>query len=113
LGPESTSAAEASECAGDQDSFWEYHDALFVGKPDTSNEGLINIAEDLGLDVEAFSQCMESGTYAEIVQAQAAMARQIGVSSTPAFIINGQAVLGAQPFENFEQVIDSQLTVVE
>jgi len=37
------------------------------------------------------------------------MAQQLGVQSTPTFIINGRPVVGAQPFENFQQVIESIL----
>lgn len=37
------------------------------------------------------------------------MAQQVGVKSTPAFIINGTPMLGAQPFENFQQVIEDHL----
>jgi len=115
LGNESQWAGEASECAAEQDAFWQYHDFLFnnqVGE----NRGAFNIdnlkrfAEQLGLDPLAFNECLDSGKYADQVQAETAAAQQIGVQSTPSFLINGQPVIGAQPFEAFQQVIDALLT---
>jgi len=61
------------------------------------------------LDEDAFSQCLDSGKYTDIVQQEKQMAQQLGVQSTPTFIINGRPVVGAQPFENFQQVIESIL----
>ena len=66
-------------------------------------------AAELGLDTEAFNQCMDSGKYTELVQTQTNTGRQIGVQSTPTFAINGQPVIGAQPFENFQQIIEGFL----
>jgi len=63
----------------------------------------------LGLDEDAFGQCLDSGKYTEIVQQEIQMAQQLGVQSTPTFVINGTPVIGAQPFENFQQVIESNL----
>jgi protein-disulfide isomerase len=61
------------------------------------------------LDEDEFNQCLDSGKYTEIVQQETRMAQQLGIQSTPTFIINGTPVIGAQPFENFQQVIDVQL----
>jgi len=113
LGPESQWAAEASECAGDQDAFWEYHDYLFEHQNGENQgafdkENLKQFAADLGLDTEAFNECLDSGKYTDYVQSLTQMARQIGVQSTPTFVINGVPVLGAQPFEAFQQVIEDQ-----
>jgi predicted DsbA family dithiol-disulfide isomerase len=52
---------------------------------------------------------MDTGKYTEAVQEMSQVARQIGVQSTPSFAINGQALVGAQPFDVFQQVIDSYL----
>jgi len=114
LGEESQWASEASECAGDQDSFWEYYDYLFANqssenKQELSKDNLKAFAAALGLDSEAFNTCLDSGKYTQLVQNMTAAGRQIGVQSTPTFAINGQPVIGAQPFENFQQVIDGFL----
>jgi len=114
LGDESTWAAEASECAAEQDAFWEYHDKLFE-KQAGENEGafskdnLKKIAAELKLDTETFNECLDSGKYSEEVQKMYSLAQSIGVTSTPAFIINGQPILGAQPFESFQQIIEADL----
>ena len=114
LGSESTWAAEASECASDQDKFWEYHDKLY-GSQSGENQGafskdnLKNFAQELGLDSQAFNECLDSGKYASLVQQQTDFSSSINVRSTPTFLINGQAVIGAQPFEIFQQTIDALL----
>ena len=114
LGPESNWAAEAAECAADQNKFWEYHDKLYDSQSG-ENQGAFNkdnlkkFAEELGLDTSAFNECLDSGKYTQLIQEESSMASSIGVRSTPTFLINGQAVVGAQPFEIFEQAIDSLL----
>ncbi len=112
LGPESLWAAEASECAADQDAFWEYHDKLFSSqngenKGAFSKDNLKGFAADLKLDTETFNQCLDSGKYTRYVQSQVDFGRQIGVQSTPTFLVNGIPVVGAQPFEVFQQAIEA------
>ncbi len=63
----------------------------------------------MGLDSQTFDECIDSGKYSGTVQGESNAARQIGVQSTPTFLINGQALIGAQPFEVFEQIIEEQL----
>ncbi|MBN2146594.1 MAG: thioredoxin domain-containing protein [Anaerolineales bacterium] len=114
LGEESYWAAEASECAAEQDAFWEYHDYLFdnhggENQGAFSQENLTGFATELGLDTDAFSECLQSGRYTELVQAQTEMAGGIGVRSTPTFLMNGQGIVGAQPYEVFQQAIDNFL----
>ena len=114
LGQESNWAAEAAECASDQDKFWEYHDMLYSSQSG-ENQGAFNkdnlkkFAENLGLDTSAFSECLDSGKYTQLIQEESSAASSIGVRSTPTFLINGQAVVGAQPFEIFQQTIDPLL----
>ena len=107
-------AAEASECASDQGAFWEYHDKLFDSQKG-ENQGAFSIdnlkgfAVEMGLDAQTFNECMDNETHRDRVLAETNLARQIGVNSTPAFAINGVPVMGAQPFENFQQIIDPML----
>jgi len=114
LGAESFSAAAASECAGDQDAFWEYHDLLFKSqngenKGAFADEKLKQFAADLNLDTNAFNECLDSGKYTQLVQEFTQTAQSMGVTSTPAFLVNGLAIIGAQPFEAFVQAIDQEL----
>lgn len=114
LGPESNWAAEAAECASDQDKFWEYHDKLYDSQSG-ENQGAFNkdnlkkFAEELRLNTSAFNECLDSGKYTQLIQDESSMASSIGVRSTPMFLINGQAIIGAQPYEIFQQTIDSLL----
>jgi len=114
LGPESQWAAEASECAADQEAFWDYHDLLYARQAG-ENRGAFNkdnlkqFAAELGLDTRAFNTCLDSGKYAELVGNETAAAQSLGVTGTPAFLINGRPVVGAQPFEVFQQAIEAEL----
>ena len=114
LGEESQWAAEAAECAGDQDAYWEYHDYLFSHQNGEnqgafSKDNLKKIAVELKLDAQAFNECMDSGKYTQLITDQTNFARQLGVQSTPSFLVNGQGVVGAQPFDSFKQLIDGFL----
>jgi len=114
LGQESIDAAQASECAGEQDAFWEYHDLLFEKQSGENRgafnpENLISFAGQAGLDEDAFKTCLESQKYASLVNSQTEFSQSIGVRSTPSFLINGVPVVGAQGYEVFEQVIEEQL----
>jgi protein-disulfide isomerase len=114
LGKESEWAAEASECAAEQDAFWEYHDLLFSrwggeNKGAFSQDNLKQFASELGLDAPAFRACLDSGKFTSIVRAEKATAQSLGVRGTPAFLVNGRPVVGAQPFEVFQQIIESEI----
>lgn len=108
-------AAEATECAGDQENFWEMHDKVFGGMSEWSGSGdpaviFKNYASELELDVDTFADCLDSGKYTEEVQKDLQDgAKAIGGLSTPAFFIDGIFVGGAQPFSVFKQIIDSEL----
>jgi len=96
------------------DAFWEYHDYLFQNHGG-ENQGAFNknnlkrFAVELELDSEAFDQCLDSGRHAQLVRTETTSGQQIGIRSTPTFLVNGQPVVGAQPFEVFEQIIDQEL----
>jgi protein-disulfide isomerase len=113
LGPESKWAAEASECADEQGKFWEYSDLLFTNQSG-ENQGAFNkdklkkFATDLKLDTAKFNACVDSGKYSSVVENDTAFIQSLGVTSTPAFLINGQALVGAQPIEQFRQIIEAE-----
>lgn len=114
MGAESEDAANAARCAADQDAFWPYHDQLYAGRvtPNSgtfSRERLIAAAQELGLDVPAFSACVDADTHGATVRADTAKAAAMGMTGTPTFIINGKVLVGAQPFEVFAAEIDAAL----
>ena len=101
-------AAEASRCAGEQDKFWEYRDALF-NEARVTDEIHPGLAEKLGLDKTAFEACLTSRKYKEAVEADSEEAQSLGITGTPAFIVNGILISGAQPIEEFIRIINSEL----
>ncbi|MDP3026471.1 MAG: DsbA family protein, partial [Nanoarchaeota archaeon] len=103
-------AAEASECAHEQDKFWEYHDKLFENQNALTVEDLKKYASDLKLDTIKFNDCLDSGKYESEVQKDLSDGQKYGVSGTPAFFINGKLISGAQPFSVFQQIIEEELT---
>jgi len=107
--PYAFSAAEAADCAGEQGKYWEYHDALFQQKHGLGDEAYKKYAQDLGLDMDKFNQCLKEHRYKDEVQNDLDYALKIGVRSTPTFFINGIAVVGAWPLEKFTDIIDKEL----
>ena len=107
--PRAQQSAEASECADDQGAYWEYHDVLFANQHALDTDSLIGYAEELGLDVEEFTECVESGKYTDEVLADYNEGLTYGVTGTPTFFINGVRLVGAQPFEAFQQIIEEEL----
>jgi len=103
-------AAEAAQCAQDQGLFWEYHDLLFASQDAMADSDLRRYAEEVGADTGAFNECLDSGKNAREVQMDMQDGQRSGVSGTPAFLINGLLVSGAQPFEQFQLAIDQALT---
>lgn len=106
--PNALPAAVASLCANDQDAYWDYHDKLFSSET-FGRDTYVQYATDLGLDVEEFTACLDSGKHDEFIQEDMDYALTLGVQSTPTFFINGLAIVGAQPLPNFQQLIDLEL----
>jgi len=107
--PEAQAAAEAAECADEQGQYWSYHDALFSGQYDLGAQAYMQYAADLGMDTTAFNTCVAERRYKAEVDADAEFAASLNVRSTPTFFINGLAVIGAQEYEVFKQIIDKEL----
>lgn len=108
--PSAGIAAEAARCAGDQEAYWEMHDALFAeqeawAQADDVEAALNELAGGLGLDASAFTDCLESGRYADAVAGNLSEAAALGVNGAPSFYINGFPVRGAQPFALFEYAV--------
>ncbi len=114
LGPESTWAAQAAECAADQGKFWQYHDTLFERQKGEnqgvfSKDNLVAFGKDLGLDMAQFEPCVREDKTLARVQADTQEGQQFGVRGTPTFFINGRPLVGAQPIEAFQKTIEQAL----
>lgn len=116
----STKAAEASYCAGEQNKYWDYHDELYdnwAGEKTgwITNASLQQFAKNIQVpDIEKFSNCLQSNKYLSIVQSNDNIARSIGLTGTPSFILlkdnNIQSIIpGALPYEIFEQTLNEML----
>jgi protein-disulfide isomerase len=95
--PHARHAAEAAEAAAAQGAFWEMHDALFAARGHLDDADLISHARGLGLDAARVAGELASGAHAGRVERDAASGRALGLSSTPAFFVNG--VLHADSYD--------------
>lgn len=119
LGRDSPKAAQASYCAEDQGKYWEYHDLLYLSQEPQIDNGWANperlkaFAFNLGLDMELFENCLDSGKYSKRVQFNIDEAKKHGINGTPGFFIVGpdgqQKISGAQPYSVFKLVLDSMI----
>jgi protein-disulfide isomerase len=107
--PSATSAAEAANCAGDQNKYWEFFDELFSSTETLGDQAIQNHALAIGLDMDPFNVCLTSHKYQSEVEADFTYAANLGVQSTPTFFVNGLAVVGAQPYSVFSSLVDQEL----
>ena len=107
--PEAEPAALAAECANEQGKFWEFHDKVFVDQDSMSIAQYKKWAQELGLNTGQFNSCLDSKKYLAEVQKDFSDGAAAGVSGTPTFFINGQNIVGAQPYAAFKSLIDSLL----
>jgi protein-disulfide isomerase len=119
--PYAFKAAEAAACAGDQAMFWDMHHLLFANQTALAPDRLPGYAEDLGLDVAAFQQCLSSGRHAAGIRENIRVARSLGITGTPAYVLGRRVpgsdkvqvleiVNGLPPYEDLEKKINALLT---
>ena len=93
--------------------FWKMHGLLFEkqgGGPEVlARPALESYAETLGLDMTKFKKALDANTHKAFVDSESAVADKAGISGTPAFVINGYFISGAQPFAKFKKIIDKAL----
>jgi protein-disulfide isomerase len=106
-------ASLAAACAGDQGKFWEMHDRLFEGQLEwnaqaTGNPGKVirGYAEQLGLDLSKYGQCVEDEVHRPRIQANYNHAVRMNVPSTPTFIIGGKMYPGGLPYDEIKRLVD-------
>jgi protein-disulfide isomerase len=114
IGPDSINASHGAHCAKDQGLFWEYHDILYsnwTGENNgwASSENLAIFAQDIGLDMDVWSECMINGKHSQTIVNSNEDARILELTGTPAFFVIGPdgkttKLFGAQPLEAFEKI---------
>lgn len=110
LHPQARRVSEAAWCAGQQDRFWQFHDAVYADTSSDASESTLNrYAAAAGLDAGKFAACLSSPEAKSAVQREVAQGEALGLNSTPGFFVNGREVRGAQPLEAFVAIIDEEL----
>ena len=113
--PHAFLAARAARCAGDQDRYFEYHDAVFRTQPDwsvmQSTAGHFkDLADVLGLDTRAFNACLDSDAHADLVTANLTLGMRLGVNQTPTVFVhdgeNSRRLAGAE-FADIQAAIEA------
>ncbi len=110
--PDAPLASEAAREAFKQkgnDGFWKMHDKLFTNQQKLKREDLDGYAKDIGLDAGKFKAALDSHTHKDTVDAASKAGDGAGITGTPAFIINGYFVSGAQPYPKFRKIIERAL----
>ena len=113
LSDDSVQTAIAARAAAEQDLFWEFYDEIFAHTYDGGDyerDDILALAAQVdGLDLAAFETALDDPALAQAVALEGQQSQQLGVQSTPTFVVGSQVLSGAQPAEVFRQVIDEQL----
>jgi len=102
-------AAEAAECAGQQNKYWEMHDKLFANQSTLSVENFKIWAKELGLKESTFNSCLDESKTAAKITADQTYGDSIGVNGTPTSYVNGNIVAGAQGYDYVKNLVDQAL----
>ncbi len=108
-------AAVATECALQQkpEAYWKLYNFYFNNQRELTKENLkdksLEALKDEKIDAAKFSDCLDNKKTLDLVKADQAEGSSVGVNGTPAFIINGRLISGAQPFDNFKAIIEDEL----
>ena len=102
----------AFEKGGDK-LFWQTHEALFESQKNLDEAGLQAVAKKVGLNWDQANAAIKSGKYASKIDESMELASEFEARGTPHFFINGRRLSGAQPYEKFKDLVDSQLAVAK
>jgi protein-disulfide isomerase len=114
--PHSFLAARAARCAGDQERYFDYHDAVYGTFDDWAMLGnaaghFEDLAHDIGLDTDAFDECLNSDRFADVVTANVTLGQRLGVPNTPGILVHhgtGPAQrLGGFQFIDIQQAMEA------
>jgi protein-disulfide isomerase len=115
IGAESNWAAQAAECAGEQNRFWDYAQYLFTHQAGENvgafaPNNLKRFAAQVGLDTTAFNACLDSNQHAAAVQQDTREGRSRGVQATPTFFVRGQRIEGLLSPDQLAALIERNLS---
>ena len=100
----------AAMAASKQGKFWEFHDKLFENQKELNAPSYRKHAQAVGLDTARFEKDLLDLTIMKSIDEDKAEAKELGVTGTPGFFVNGRFLSGARPFDDFAKLIDAELT---
>jgi protein-disulfide isomerase len=106
--PAAEVAIEARTEKGDK-GFWELHDKLYENQKDLSDDTIVKEAAEIGVSAEKAKKAMTDHTHKKVLDADADLAEDFQANGTPHFFVNGRRLVGAQPQEKFEAIIDEEI----
>lgn len=107
--PHAQEAARAAVCAEDAGVYWEFHELLFAHQDELDHEGLVARATQAGVPRASFVACLSSEDAQERVDADVELGFAHGVRSTPTFFVDGRPLVGALPYSQFSEALDTAL----
>ncbi|MEZ4298804.1 MAG: thioredoxin domain-containing protein [Polyangiaceae bacterium] len=102
-------AAKWAFAAGEQGKFWQARDVLFENQKNLDDEGLLALAQDMGLDMDRLEADRNSQSAARYVERGIELSRSLGAKGTPTFFVNGVRLIGAQPAGAFRAAFEEAL----
>jgi protein-disulfide isomerase len=106
--PAAEAALQVREEKGDP-AFWLMHDALYQGQGDLSEETLVRIAAQLGARADRVRTAIDKHTHRREIDDDQSLADDLQADGTPHFFIDGRRLVGSQPREKFEAIINEEL----
>lgn len=101
--------ALSARCAGEQGKFWHMHDKLFQNQGVSSKVEIIELAKQIGLDINKFEFCLDNNKYEAAITQDYLDGDSLGIKGTPTWFINGNKLEGNVPKEILEKIIDNIL----
>jgi len=105
LGPGSVMAARAALASREQGLYREFHEALMTADIDFSEDSIMRVADQVGLDIDRLKADMEDPKIRAHVESNYKLAEALGIRGTPAFIIDGELIPGALDRAELDQLV--------
>lgn len=99
-------SALASECAREQNKFWQFSDMMFSNQQDLSDSALNVYAKQVGVNDQEFAKCMRQEKYRDVVTVGSEDGAARGVRGTPTFFINGHKLEGVVPMDAWKTIFE-------
>jgi protein-disulfide isomerase len=113
--PAAEAALEVRNAKGDK-GFWDVHDRFFAAQPTLMNgkdpniDAIVKIAAEAGASADKAKKAIDNHTYKKLIDADQDLSEDFQASGTPHFFVNGRRLVGAQPEEKFDKIIDEEIT---